>query len=195
VMSEGSDSCALYQILRPDKLGLRMTGPQGWSPPGRNGPMGNSPPETRACHPEQNRFVMSEGSDQCSTGVAHPSTTCPPNKNRIGRRALRVALFRWWSPPGRNGPMGNSPPETRTRHPERSRSVTSEGSDRYTVFWILDASEQALRITNSSVDEKQRSVVELREEEKFSRSECFGTPSFSLTANWTEDLFTISAFS
>jgi hypothetical protein len=144
--AEGSDHCRLYQILRPDKSGLRMTHGLGWSPPGRNGPVGSSPPEIRNRHPDA--AISAEGSDRYGNDLAHPSTT------------LRVALFRWWSPPGRNGPPEAQecntrkrvtnwmdPLKNRNRHPERSRLLASEGPDQRELYQILRPDKSGLRMT------------------------------------------------
>jgi len=189
--AEGSDNCALYQILRPDKSGFRMTVALWWSPPGRNGPMGTSVIPTN---------FSKRNAAKTTDGMSIPQILSPAGSAQGS------------GPPGRNGPVGTSPPKRKKSHPERSRFMTSEGSDQresrhpdavftaegsdnYALYQILRPDKSGLRMTNSSADEKQCSVVELREEKKFSRSNCFGTPSFSLTANRTEDLFTINTFS
>jgi hypothetical protein len=120
VTSEGSDNCVLYQILRPDESGLRMTSNHGWSPPGRNGPVGTSPPIPRTRHPERGRCATSEGSDQ--RGVIQIRRITPWRQGRSLRpdkSGLRMTVQHGWSPPGRNGPVGSSPPRIRLRHRER----------------------------------------------------------------------------
>jgi hypothetical protein len=116
---------------------------------------------------------------------------------------------RWWCNEEREcdvGFHGSGPPKKGNRHPKRSRFLTSEGLDQCVISQILGAETPGLRMTHSlgwmvsanksySADEKQISVLELCEEEKFSRSENFGTPSFSLIANQADDLFTIDTFS
>jgi hypothetical protein len=248
--SEGSEPMRCYQILRPDKLGLRMNGALWWSPPGRNGPMGSSPPKHRKSHPERCRFLTSEGSDRRVYG--HPDVTLvtegsdkcalyqtlrpdepglrmtgtlwwsPPQKtlrhrercpDKVGtsvaicqtrsepgsgchvpyETGLAMTIRRRWSPPGRKGPMSRDTFSKRNSRPDAD--LSAGGSDQCRTSRIFCLDKSGLRLTNNSADEKQCSVKELCDEKKFSRSNGFGTPSFSPTANRTEDLFTINTFS
>jgi hypothetical protein len=198
--SEGSDQRGLYQILparlsgtissggRPDRPGLRMTVNHGWRPPGRNGPVGTSPP---TC-------------DRLPSGFGNLPKAW---------RGLTISFGRFTD--------GSSLPKKRNRHPYADLSaegsdqrdvcqpdadLTAEGSDNCMILQILRPDKSGLRMTaydvvkkqeieKYSADEKQCSVLELCEEKKFSRGKCFGTPSFSLTANQTDDLFTMNTFS
>ena len=193
--SEGSDATSNYQILRPDKSGFRMAVHHWWSPPGRNGPRGISPPKPKTRHPERSRSSTSEGSD----------ATWNYQILRPDKLGFRMTVHHWWSPPGRNGPIGSSPPNPRTRHPEGSRYLAFEGSDATRNYQILRPQKSVPGMTMAgwkhpdrrkhSAGENSYSVQGLREERKFSRSSCFGTPSFSPIADWAEELLTISAFS
>jgi hypothetical protein len=120
--AEGSDNCMIYQILRPDKLGLRMTHGLGWSPPGRNGPIGTGPPNKRLRHRERCPDKVGTSVVICQTRSEFESDCFVP-----AEAGLAMTIRRGWSPPGRNGPVGSSPPEIRNRHPDAD--LSAEGSD------------------------------------------------------------------
>jgi hypothetical protein len=159
----------------PVEPGLAITFRGGWSPPGRNGPVGTSPP------------FGQEG----SLRLFRPTCVRAP----------------WWihyDEESRVGFRGSGPPISCNRHPDAV--LTAEGSDQMCIFQILRPNGSHLRMTHSlgwktinksdyGDGENQCSVLELSEGKKFSRSENFGTPSFSLIANQTGDLFTIKSFS
>jgi hypothetical protein len=215
----------------PAESGLTMTIQRGWSPPGRNGPVGTGPPNAGNRHPEQSRFLTSEGSAQRGNSqILRPIDL-----------GLRMTRGLEWSPPGRNGPVGTSPPTGQKRareslrqtyaHPpwwdasDKESRVGFRGSgapisgsrypdsvlttDRSEQLWncqIHRPDKSGLRKTYASWSkviannvhsdgERRISVLKLSEGKKFSRSKYSGTPSFSLIANQTDDLFTINAFS
>jgi hypothetical protein len=148
--AEGSDQHGNSQILRSYGSELRMTHGLGLSPPGRNGPVDTSPPMNRNCHPDAD--LSAEGSDQLRCYQILRS-----DKSR-----LRMTGAMWWSPPGRNGPVGTSPPR--------------------------DVGRNRVNVVNRNNHKRQSHFAGLREEEKFSRGVYLGTPSFSLIANRTEGL-------
>jgi hypothetical protein len=187
--AEGSDKLRNCAILGPDESGLRMTYGTGWSPPGRNGP-----PEAQ----------------ECDTRQRITNRASPRSGHKRARESIQVTLCsRRWLKEDRKcdaGFHGSGPPQKGNRHPERSRLLTNEGSAQRGICQILRPDESGLRMTHGlgwmvtannsySADENQISVLELCEEKKFSRSENFGTPSFSLIAHQTDDLFTIDTFS
>ncbi len=170
IRSESGSDC-----FAPKESALAMTIRIGWSPPGRNGPVGISPP----------------------TGQKRARESIRPTCARI---------LRWNDEDEESsvGFRGSGPPKSDTRHPKAD--LSAEGSDQVRCYQILRPNGLGLRWTQSmgcettmksnwSADEKQCSVSELCEGRKFSRSEDFGTPSFSLIANQIEDLFTINTFS
>ncbi len=166
------------------------TGPPGsvvsrWSPPGRNGPEGASPPnrgwpmpcaDPRSCALGQMDQVLRMNDPPwpavhyCEVDAGDTNALRGQPEVAVWQRltANRVVSGQGWSPPGHNGPR-------RYVVPGRIRGCGVPGK-RCAV-------------------EKQNSVRELCDGNKFSRSVSFGTPSCSVIAVQTEELSTISLLS
>jgi hypothetical protein len=113
----------------------------------------------------------------------------------------------WWmdyDEESRVGFRGSGPPIGNNRHLDAV--LTAEGSEQLRNYQIHrpDKSRHRMKYATPSkaialnmhcAGEKRFSVLELCERKKFSRNKFSGTPSFSLIANQTDDLFTINAFS